>query len=96
MAAGEGSRLRPLTDDVPKPMIPIRGKPILERNVRMLARYGVDEIVINLHHRGETIRAHFGDGERFGVRIAYSEEPVSWERRARSTPCASAFASRST
>ncbi len=74
MAAGEGTRLRPLTDNVPKPMIPIRGRPILEHNVRMLVRYGVDEIVINLHHRGETIRAHFGDGAAFGARIAYSEE----------------------
>jgi NDP-sugar pyrophosphorylase family protein len=74
LAAGEGRRLRPLTDDVPKPMIPIRGRPILEHNVRMLARYGASEIVINLHHRGDTIRAHFGDGGRFGVKIEYSEE----------------------
>jgi mannose-1-phosphate guanylyltransferase len=75
LAAGEGRRLRPLTDDVPKPMIEIAGRPILEHNVRMLARYGVDDITINLHHRGETIREHFGDGSRFGVRIAYSPEP---------------------
>jgi NDP-sugar pyrophosphorylase family protein len=76
LAAGEGTRLRPLTDAVPKPMIPIRGRPILEHNVRMLARYGVDDVTINLHHRGETIRRHFGDGAAYGVRIAYAEEPV--------------------
>jgi NDP-sugar pyrophosphorylase family protein len=75
LAAGEGSRLRPLTDRVPKPMIEIGGRPILEHNVRMLQRFGVDEIVINLHHRGEAIEAHFGDGRRFGVRISYSREP---------------------
>jgi NDP-sugar pyrophosphorylase family protein len=57
-------------------MIPIRGRPILEHNVRMLARYGVDEVVINLHHRGDAIRGHFGDGARFGVRIDYAEEPI--------------------
>jgi len=57
-------------------MIDVRGRPILEHNVRMLAQAGVSDIVINLHHRGETIRAHFGNGERFGVRIAYAEEPV--------------------
>jgi NDP-sugar pyrophosphorylase family protein len=57
-------------------MIPIRGRPILEHNVRMLARYGVDEVVINLHHRGDAIRAHFADGARFGLHIEYAEEPV--------------------
>src|SRR5271165_2844762 len=75
LAAGEGRRLRPLTDAVPKPMIPIRGRPILEHNVRMLARAGVTEIVVNLHHRGETIVEHFGDGSLFGVAISYVTEP---------------------
>jgi mannose-1-phosphate guanylyltransferase len=75
LAAGEGSRLRPLTDRVPKPMIEIGGRPILEHNVRMLQRFGVREIVINLHHRGEAIQTYFGDGARFGVHISYSLEP---------------------
>jgi len=55
-------------------MIALAGRPILEHNVRMLVRYGVTELVINLHHRGETIRAHFGDGSAFGAAISYSHE----------------------
>lgn len=74
LAAGEGQRLRPLTDHVPKPMLEIAGRPILEHNVRMLARYGVNEIIINVHHLPETITSHFGDGSRFGVHIMYSHE----------------------
>jgi NDP-sugar pyrophosphorylase family protein len=74
LAAGEGQRLRPLTDDRPKPMLPLGGKPLLEHNVRLLAAAGVEDIAINLHYRPEVIRAHFGDGSAFGVRIRYSEE----------------------
>jgi NDP-sugar pyrophosphorylase family protein len=74
LAAGEGSRLGALTEDKPKPMLAVGGVPILERNVRLLARYGVEEIVINLHHRPEVIVDHFGDGSRFGVKITYSFE----------------------
>lgn len=75
LAAGEGSRLRPLTDEVPKPMVPIAGRPILEHNVRLLARHGVRDITINLHHKGDVIRRHFGDGAAWGVSIRYVEEP---------------------
>jgi mannose-1-phosphate guanylyltransferase/phosphomannomutase len=74
LAAGEGSRLRPLTIDRPKPMIEIAGAPILEHNVRRLVEHGFTEIVINLHHAPEAIVAHFGDGARFGARISYSRE----------------------
>ena len=75
LAAGKGTRLRPLTEDRPKPMIDVAGRPILEHNVRLLARHGVCDLVINLHHRPEVIVGHFGDGARFGVSIAYSYEP---------------------
>src|ERR1700736_5588336 len=74
LAAGEGRRLRPFTDDRPKPMIAIGGRPILEHTVRLLARYGVRDIAINLHYHPESIVNHFGDGARFGVRIRYSRE----------------------
>lgn len=74
LAAGEGSRLHPLTTDRPKPMIPIAGAPILEHNVRRLVQHGFDEIVINLHHHGEIIERHLGDGTRLGARISYSRE----------------------
>jgi NDP-sugar pyrophosphorylase family protein len=75
LAAGKGTRLRPLTDEMPKVMIPILGKPILEHHVEHLARAGIREIFINLHHLPERITSHFGDGEKWGVRIRYSFEP---------------------
>lgn len=75
LAAGEGSRLRPLTECVPKPMLPLAGKPLLQHTVEHLARFGVRDILINLHHRPETVVGHFGDGANFGVSIRYSHEP---------------------
>ena len=63
LAAGRGSRLRPLTDHTPKPMIPFAGKPLLEYIVRLLAQHGFDEMVINLFHLPEVIQDYFGDGE---------------------------------
>ncbi|HXD52557.1 MAG TPA: sugar phosphate nucleotidyltransferase, partial [Burkholderiales bacterium] len=67
LAAGKGTRLRPLTDRVSKCMMAIAGKPILEHNIERLKSYGVTEIVINLHYRPESITAHLGDGSRFGI-----------------------------
>lgn len=75
LAAGLGARLLPLTDTVPKCMIPIAGKPLLEHNVAVLRNYGVTDLVINLHHLPETVMNHFGDGSGFGLRIDYSLEP---------------------
>jgi NDP-sugar pyrophosphorylase family protein len=75
LAAGQGTRLRPLTNDRPKPMIEIGGRPLIEHTVRQLVDYGVREIIINLHHCGEVVRDHFGDGRRFDARIDYSFEP---------------------
>jgi NDP-sugar pyrophosphorylase family protein len=75
LAAGEGKRLRPLTENLPKPMIPIAGKPILEHNINVLVCFGIRDIAINLHHCPEVVMNHFGDGSRFGVRITYSYEP---------------------
>jgi NDP-sugar pyrophosphorylase family protein len=74
LAAGKGERLRPLTDTVPKPMIPVSEKPILEHVVRLLVGHGFDQIAINLHHMPETIRNHFGDGSGLGARVIYSDE----------------------
>jgi NDP-sugar pyrophosphorylase family protein len=75
LAAGKGKRLRPLTENLPKPMIPIAGKPILEHSINFLARWGIREIAINLHHCPEVVMDHFGDGSRYGVSITYSYEP---------------------
>lgn len=75
LAAGRGTRLRPVTDTVSKCMIPIAGKPLLEHNVGALRGYGVTDLVINLHHLPQTVMNHFGDGSGSGVRISYSLEP---------------------
>lgn len=75
LAAGKGTRLRPLTETNSKCMMTIAGKPILEHNIEWLKRYGVTEIIVNLHYQPESITAHFGDGSRFGVHITYSFEP---------------------
>lgn len=75
LAAGEGTRLRPLTLDCPKPMLPIGDRPLLERLVMLLAQHGIRDIAINLHYRGEVIERHFADGARWGVRTHYLREP---------------------
>jgi len=75
LAAGKGTRLRPLTDRLSKCMVEIAGKPILEHNIERLKSYGVTEIVINLHYQPQSITAHFGDGGRFGIHLTYSFEP---------------------
>jgi mannose-1-phosphate guanylyltransferase len=74
LAAGKGTRVRPLTYELPKPMIPILGKPVLEYLIEYLARYGVREIMINVSYLHEKIEQYFGDGRRFGVQIGYSFE----------------------
>jgi MurNAc alpha-1-phosphate uridylyltransferase len=74
LAAGRGERLRPLTDRIPKPLLPVHGKPLIEYHLERLAQAGVGRIVINLAWLGRMIREALGDGSRFGVRIDYSEE----------------------
>ena len=75
MAAGVGTRLRPLTDLVPKPMAPIVNRPALHHILRLLGRHGLTEVVINLHHLPDTITGHFGDGAQLEMNITYSFEP---------------------
>jgi N-acetyl-alpha-D-muramate 1-phosphate uridylyltransferase len=74
LAAGRGERMRPLTDDVPKPLLPVAGRPLIEHQLVALGRAGIREIVINLAWRGAQLREALGDGARFGVRIEYSDE----------------------
>ncbi|WP_027407802.1 sugar phosphate nucleotidyltransferase [Anoxybacteroides tepidamans] len=74
MAGGRGTRLRPLTCNVPKPMVPLVGKPVLEYAVEWLKRFGVTDIAITIQYLGEAIKNYFGDGQRFGVNIFYFEE----------------------
>ena len=75
MAGGMGSRLRPLTDEVPKPLLPIGGQPILELILRQLRAAGVDEVYISLGYKAELIRAYVADGRRLGLRVRYVDEP---------------------
>lgn len=68
LAAGAGTRLRPLTDTCPKPMLPIAGRPLLAWTLDWLRRYGVTEAALNLHHLPDVVRAGLGTGEAFGMR----------------------------
>lgn len=76
LAAGQGTRIRPLTKGMPKPMVPILGKPVLEYLIEHLARHGVREIMINVAYHHWKIENYFGDGSRWGVEIGYSYEGV--------------------
>ncbi|MBM4227727.1 MAG: nucleotidyltransferase family protein [Gammaproteobacteria bacterium] len=75
LAAGRGERLRPLTDRIPKPMVEIEGRPLIDHHLSRLARAGVSLCVINVAHLGLQIEAHVGDGGRFGLEVRYSREP---------------------
>jgi dTDP-glucose pyrophosphorylase len=74
MAGGQGTRLRPLTDTVPKPMLRVAGRPILERIVLHLVGMGIGRIYISVNYLGDVIEEHFGDGSAFGTRIEYIRE----------------------
>ena len=74
MAGGFGTRLRPLTDDTPKPMLPIGGKPLMERTIEGLERAGIKRINVTTHYLPEKITDHFGTGSRFGVQLNYVSE----------------------
>ena len=76
LAAGQGTRVRPLTRDLPKPMVPILGKPVMEYLIEHLARHGITEIMVNVAFHHQRIEEYFGDGHRWGVEIGYSYEGV--------------------
>ena len=75
LAAGLGTRLRPLTDLMPKPMAPVLNVPVMEHIARLLAEHGFTEVIANLSYRPEAIRERFGDGSVAGIELSYSEEP---------------------
>jgi NDP-sugar pyrophosphorylase family protein len=76
LAAGQGTRVRPLTKNLPKPMIPVLGKPVMEYLIEHLVRHGVTEIMVNVGHHYHMIENYFGDGHRWGAQIGYSYEGV--------------------
>jgi MurNAc alpha-1-phosphate uridylyltransferase len=79
LAAGRGNRLRPLTDHCPKPLVEVGKKPLIVYHIENLAKAGISEIVINLFHLGEQIEAYLGNGQHWGVNIAYSFESTLLE-----------------
>jgi NDP-sugar pyrophosphorylase family protein len=74
LAAGFGTRLKPLTNDLPKPLFPVLNRPILEHALHFLSTNGIKDIAINLHHKSEKIIDYFGDGKDFGVNLHFSKE----------------------
>lgn len=78
-AAGRGERMRPLTDTCPKPLLKVRGRPLITWHVLNLVRAGITEIVINHAHLGHMIEEELGDGSKYGARIAYSREETALE-----------------
>ncbi|MDA0681379.1 MAG: nucleotidyltransferase family protein [Proteobacteria bacterium] len=74
LAAGRGERLRPVTDTVPKALVEVRGEPLIDRHLKMLASANIKNVVINLDWLGEQIVEHIGSGEQFGVQVVYSPE----------------------
>ena len=78
-AAGRGERMRPLTDACPKPLLKVRGRPMITYHVLNLVRAGIKDIVINHSHLGHMIEEELGDGSKYGARIVYSHEPTPLE-----------------
>lgn len=76
LAAGYGERLWPLTADRTKPAIPVLGKPLVGYVASYLARFGINDVIVNLHHRPDSVRRALGDGGQFGVKLEYVHEPV--------------------
>ncbi|MBN1219709.1 MAG: nucleotidyltransferase family protein [Anaerolineae bacterium] len=74
LAAGEGTRLRPLTDHLPKPMLPLAGRPLLEHIIIHLRECGIVDLAVNLHHLPDAVIDYFGDGSLWGVNLRYSVE----------------------
>ncbi|MEO7385939.1 MAG: N-acetylmuramate alpha-1-phosphate uridylyltransferase MurU [Gammaproteobacteria bacterium] len=74
LAAGRGERMRPLTNDLPKPLLPAGGQPLIDYHIQALARAGIRALVVNLSWQGDKLRKYLGDGTRHGVTVAFSEE----------------------
>src|SRR5688572_1154808 len=79
LAAGRGERMRPLTDRVPKPLLPVAGRPLIAHLIERLARAGFAELVVNVSHLAAQVERELGDGSRHGARITYSREAVALE-----------------
>src|SRR4051812_12442912 len=74
LAGGLATRMRPLTEAIPKALIPVAGAPFIDHQLAWLARHGVTQVVLSIGYRGDMLRAHVGDGARFGLRVRYVDE----------------------
>src|SRR3989339_1132414 len=74
LCGGEGTRLRPLTYEIPKSMVPVQGKPVLEHLINLFRKHGIFEIILCVGYLKDKIKSHFGDGSKYGVKITYVEE----------------------
>jgi len=74
LAAGQGTRVRPLTKQLPKPMVPILGKPVMEYLIEHMANFGIRDVMVNVAFNHYKIENYFGDGRRWGVNLGYSYE----------------------
>ena len=78
LAAGVGSRLDPLTRNVPKPLVPILNRPVMEYLLQLLKQHGFDQIMVNIYYLGDQMEAYFGDGSKWGVQLHWSREDQLW------------------
>src|SRR5579859_7054506 len=76
MAGGEGTRLRPMTSSMPKPLLPVANRPIMEHVLRLLRKHGLTEVVVTVQFLASLVRNYFGDGEELGMVLHYANEEV--------------------
>lgn len=74
LAGGKGTRLKPITNEIPKPMLPLHDKPIMEHTLDLMKKYGIKDVIISIGFKGNKIKEYFGNGKRFGLNINYIEE----------------------
>ncbi len=74
LAGGKGTRLRPITYEIPKPMVPVQGRPILEHLINLLRKYDIRDVTLSIGYLGEKVKEYFGDGSKWGIKIRYVEE----------------------
>ena len=81
LAGGEGTRMRPFTYEIPKPLLPLKGIPIIEHEIGHLKKFGIEEVILGLGYGAEKIIAHFAHGRKMGVKIRYVVEKKTWNGR---------------
>jgi NDP-sugar pyrophosphorylase family protein len=74
LAGGKGTRLKPITDEIPKPLLPIQGKPVIEYTFDLFKQFGITHVLLSIGYMGDKIKEYFGDGKKFGLNITYIEE----------------------